>query len=111
MEKALTHTQHGRVDVAESTSADEGGHTIAGTPRQFTALTFGAKALTIVLLLTGIALTAYALVGLERGSDAFTATLAWAQSVLIAGVVVGVGGILLRRFHARGLPPHESDQA
>ncbi|MEU4014304.1 hypothetical protein AB0E56_03475 [Microbacterium sp. NPDC028030] len=81
------------------------------SPRQFKALTYSAIAVTIVLLLTGIATTVFALVGLEWGSDAFDATLAWAQAPLIAGVVVGIGAILLRRFQARCLPPHESAQA
>ncbi|KJL32157.1 MULTISPECIES: hypothetical protein [Microbacterium] len=63
---------------------------------QLKSATFAAIGLTAVLVLTGTAMTAYALVGLERGSSLFTATLLWAQVFLMAGAVIGVGAVFLK---------------
>lgn len=63
---------------------------------QLKTATFAAIGLTAALVLTGTVMTAYALVGLERGSTFFTATLLWAQVFLMAGAVVGVGAVFLK---------------
>lgn len=63
---------------------------------QLKVVTFAAIGLTAVLVLAGTAMTAYALVGMERGSTFFTATLLWAQVFLMAGVVIGVGAVFLK---------------
>lgn len=69
------------------------------------AIILTALCLTAVLVVVGLVMTVYALVGLERGSSAYSATLLWAQVSLIAGVVIGVGAIILRKVWSRRLPP------
>lgn len=81
------------------------------TPRRFKALTYTSMTLTAALLVIGVAMTVYAFAGLSHGSAAFNATIGWAQALLIAAVVIGVGAILLRRSLARRLPPSENVQA
>lgn len=63
---------------------------------QLKSATFAAIGLTAVLVVAGTVMTAFALVGLERGSSLFTATLLWAQVFLMAGVVIGVGAVFLK---------------
>lgn len=79
--------------------------------RRLKAITYTAIGLTAALVIAGIAMTVYALVGLDRGSSSFNATLLWAQVSLIAGVVIGVSAIILRRTWSRRLPPPENAKA